>query len=288
MTTLPSRKHQCHGGVSLPQFRELIDRIRNGQDCDNPKDLIIDDPYVNVLNTIHDPELKALAHFTGTPRGIIRLLMILQKLITEKFDAIDKIYKHFNHVGHSTIDKRDFGRIMEKVGLQMCEEELNAVWNLLEEVEPTTNGLHNYHQVLRFYLESAPIRARLTTKKCSKRLHDRNLPKLKEFRQCQKEFKKQHTEETLVLGSAASEVKYKQKEGEKPSEERVTELCNKIRPFVISMWTDLRNGFLWQDPFGWGSMLCKDFTKLCRALDFPLDVKELLELARGLDAKNNG
>lgn len=50
----------------------------------------------------------------------------------------------------------------------MCEEELNAVWNLLEEVEPTTNGLHKYHQVLRFFLESAPIRARLITEKRTK------------------------------------------------------------------------------------------------------------------------
>lgn len=64
------------------------------QKCDdNPMDVIIFGPYTNVLDRIHDPELKALAQFTGTPRGIIRLLYTLQKLIAEKFGAIDKVRK---------------------------------------------------------------------------------------------------------------------------------------------------------------------------------------------------
>lgn len=90
-------------------------------------------------------------------------------------------------------------------------------------------------------------------------LHDPNLLKLRGFRQCQKDFKKQHIDDTLALGKAALEIKYMGRQKTKPSEERVDELCKKIRTFVIAIWTDLRNGFLWQDPFGWGSMLRKDF-----------------------------
>lgn len=82
---------------------------------------------------------------------------------------------------------------------------------------------------------------------------------MKEFYQCQKDFKKQNTEQILAIGKAASEIKYKKKEDEKLSEEGINELCNKIRPFVISIWTNLRNGFLYQDPLGWGTMLRKEF-----------------------------
>ena len=86
-------------------------------------------------------------------------------------------------------------------------------------------------------------------------LHDANLSKLKDYRQCQKNFKKQHTEDALKLGKAASEIKYKKKEKAKPLEERVNELCEKIRLFVLNIWTDLRglqgklSPFLWYTAF---------------------------------------
>ncbi|VUZ48988.1 unnamed protein product [Hymenolepis diminuta] len=111
---------------------------------------------------------------------------------------------------------------------------------------------------------------------------------MKEFYQCQKDIKKQNTEQILALGKAASEIKYKKREDEKLSEERINELCSKIRPFVISIWTNLRNGFLYQDPLGWGTMLRKEFRNICAAFDLPLNENELTELARGLDRKNDG
>ncbi len=82
---------------------------------------------------------------------------------------------------------------------------------------------------------------------------------MKDFRKCQHNYKKEHIKQTLDLGKAASEIKYLKKRSEKPSAARVEELCKKIRPVVVANWTELRNGFLWQDPIGWGSMLRKDF-----------------------------
>ncbi|VDO09052.1 unnamed protein product [Rodentolepis nana] len=111
---------------------------------------------------------------------------------------------------------------------------------------------------------------------------------MKEFYQCQKDFKKQNTEQILALSKAASEIKYRIREDERPSEHRVNELCNKIRPFIISIWTNLRNGFLYQDPLGCGNMSCKKFRNVCVAFDTPLSEEELMELARGLDIKNEG
>nr|CDS19381.1 EF hand calcium binding domain containing protein [Echinococcus granulosus] len=308
-------KHDKDGGVPLAYFRDLVEstigftmdrcqwedlvrriRLKNecrvdlnhflsyiSKECKNP-------PYraPKAGDMVHDPELKSLVQFSGEPRGLSHLLLAIQKLINEKFAVIDKIYKHFDHVGHATIDKHDFGVIMKKVGLEMCEVELDSVWRLVNEAEPSANGLHKYHQVMRFFLETGNIRHHLATAERNKRLHDSNLLKMKDFRQCQNDFKKRYIDDTLALGKTASEIKYMERQKTKPSEERVNELCKKIRSFVITIWTDLRNGFLWQDPFGWGSMLRKDFRKVCEAFSFPLDSNELYELAHGLDKHNNG
>ncbi|KAL5108167.1 EF-hand calcium-binding domain-containing protein 6 [Taenia crassiceps] len=290
-TTIGFTMHRC-------QWEELVRRLRLKNDCrvdlnhflsyfskgcKNPPDRAS-----KARDRVRDPELKPLVQFSGEPRGLSHLLLAIQKLIAKKFAVIDKIYKHFDHVGHATIDKHDFGVIMKKAGLEMCEVELDAVWQLVQEAEPSVNGLHKYRQVMRFFLETGKIRYHLTTAKRNKRLHDPNLLKMRSFYRCQKDFKKQHIDGTLALGRAASETKYMERQKAKPSGERVDELCKKIRAFVIATWTDLKNGFLWQDPFGWGSMLRKDFRKVCEAFSFPLDTDELDELARGLDKHNNG
>ncbi|KAM3177850.1 hypothetical protein ACTXT7_003739 [Hymenolepis weldensis] len=309
------KKYDSQGGVPLPQFRELIDstigfemgdcpwkelvrQVRLINDCRVDVDHLISsvfekckpssDEESNAGKMLLDPQLRDLVVFTGEPRSLSQLLLALKKLITEQFHVIDKLYKHMEHKGYATIDKKDFGTVMKQVGLEFCSEELDALWQLLEEVEPTSDGIHKYHQVMRFFLESEPIRTELSTGKRHKRIHDPNLPKMKEFYQCQKDFKKQNTEQILALGKAASEIKYKKREDEQSSEERVNELCNKIRPFVISIWTNLRNGFLYQDPLGWGTMLRKEFRNICAAFDLPLNENELTELARGLDRKNDG
>ncbi|VDK32206.1 unnamed protein product [Taenia asiatica] len=308
-------KHNKDGGVPLAKFRDIVEatvgftmhrcqwedlvrRIRLKNDCKVDLNQFLsyfskeckNPPYraSKAGDIVHDPELKSLVQFSGEPRGLSHLLLAIQKLIAEKFAIIDKIYKHFDHVGHATIDKHDFGVIMKKVGLEMCEVELDAVWRLVDEAEPSANGLHKYRQVMRFFLETGNIRYHLAAVKRNKRLHDPNLLKMGSFRQCQKDFRKQHFDDTLAIGKAASKIKYMEKQKAKPSEERVDELCKKIRTFVIAIWTDLRNGFLWQDPFGWGSMLCKDFRKVCEAFSFPLDSNELDEMAHGLDKHNNG
>ena len=43
----------------------------------------------------------------------------------------------------------------------MCQVELEEVWRLIEEAEPSTDGLHKYRQVMRFFLETGSIRYRL-------------------------------------------------------------------------------------------------------------------------------
>ncbi|KAL5963631.1 EF-hand calcium-binding domain-containing protein 6 [Taenia solium] len=285
-----SDKDLCAPNEKNIAYKQLLRQL----ECSPPPratDKICKDPPYRASKAgdiVHDPELKSLVQFSGEPRGLSHLLLAIQKLIAEKFAIIDKIYKHFDHVGHATIDKQDFGVIMKKVGLEMCEVELDAVWRLVDEAEPSANGLHKYRQVMRFFLETGNIRYHLAAAKRNKRLHDPNLLKMGSFRQCQKDFRKQHFDDALAIGKAASKIKYMVKQKAKPSEERVDELCKKIRTFVIAIWTDLRNGFLWQDPFGRGSMLCKDFRKVCEAFSFPLDSNELDEMAHGLDKHNNG
>nr|CDS25597.1 EF hand calcium binding domain containing protein [Hymenolepis microstoma] len=303
-------------GIPLPQFRRLIDstfefemgecawkelvrQVRLINDCRVDVEHFISTVFENrckpssddssyATNWLLDPQLRELVVFTGEPRCLTQLLLALKKLITEQFHVIDKLYKNMQHVGYATIDKKEFQTIMMRVGLELCSEELDDLWQLLEEVEPTCDGVHKYHQVMRFFLETDPIRTKLFTEKRNKRIHDPNLPKMMEFYQCQKEFKELNTKQILALGKAASEIKYRIREDERPSEERVNELCNKIRPFVISIWTNLRNGFLYQDPLGSGTMSCKNFRNVCIAFDTPLSESELMDLARGLDRKNEG
>lgn len=50
----------------------------------------------------------------------------------------------------------------------MCEVELDAVWRLVNEAEPSANGLHKYRQVMRFFLETRNIRYHLATAKRNK------------------------------------------------------------------------------------------------------------------------
>ncbi|EUB63886.1 EF-hand calcium-binding domain-containing protein [Echinococcus granulosus] len=285
-----SDRDLCGSNEKDVAYKQLLRRLECVPPPRTPDDMCKNPPYraPKAGDMVHDPELKSLVQFSGEPRGLSHLLLAIQKLINEKFAVIDKIYKHFDHVGHATIDKHDFGVIMKKVGLEMCEVELDSVWRLVNEAEPSANGLHKYHQVMRFFLETGNIRHHLATAERNKRLHDSNLLKMKDFRQCQNDFKKRYIDDTLALGKTASEIKYMERQKTKPSEERVNELCKKIRSFVITIWTDLRNGFLWQDPFGWGSMLRKDFRKVCEAFSFPLDSNELYELAHGLDKHNNG
>ncbi|VDK46660.1 unnamed protein product [Dibothriocephalus latus] len=90
-------------------------------------------------------------------------------------------------------------------------------------------------------------------------IHDPNILKLKEFRACQRKFKAEHEKQLLALGKAATQHKYKKAEKSYPSAARVKELIGKIKETVLNNWVDIRNGFLWQDPTGWGSVLLKDF-----------------------------
>ncbi|VDD82900.1 unnamed protein product [Mesocestoides corti] len=223
---------------------------------------VLETPQIRQL----DEEQQARLEYAGEPRDINLVLFALEKLISEKFCKIDKVW----------------------IGFGLCPVELDAIWSLLDEREPSTNGLHNYRKVIRFLLETGGIRFYQSMARRNKRLHDPNLVKMKDFWRCQRKYKKEHTKEVLALGKAAKEIKYVRKQKEKPSAERVEQLCQKIRPVVVANWTDLRNGFLWQDPNGWGSMLRKDFRKVCAAFNFPLSQEELCELAHGLDKKNDG
>nr|VZI09132.1 unnamed protein product [Spirometra erinaceieuropaei] len=252
---------------------------------------VVQKEYTQIFTPMLRGPLRNLDAYVGDPRDLNIVLRLLERLIDVKFYDIDSMFKHYDHAGPGLISKEDFGEIMAEQGLKLIPQELDAVWRLMDKIK-FGHGQHNFRQVMRFLLlQTRALRMERTRARRAAKIrtiHDPNILKLKEFRACQRKFKAEHEAQLRALGKAALQHKYKRPEKSYPSASRVQELIGKIKETVLNNWVDIRNGFLWQDPTGWGSVLLKDFRQLGRTFNFPLNEVELEDLALGFDKKKNG